>query len=92
MTWRKVLLGFFEFLTLGPKTNTIVTEVLSWVLTKPRKYFMSGPACGKMIRLKIEKKRFYYSWLMIGVVLTRKMVTTKNISNGQASLHIESEM
>jgi hypothetical protein len=37
--------------TFGPNTRMTVTVVLSCVLKKPRKYFISGPACGKKIRL-----------------------------------------
>lgn len=54
----------------GPKTRMIVVVVDNCVRKKPRKYFMSGPACGKRhkLRKKEEKKR------------KRKMMKNGNLS------------
>lgn len=38
--------------TFGPNTNRTVVVVLSWVRTNPKKYLTSGPACGKINKLK----------------------------------------
>jgi hypothetical protein len=35
----------------------MVTDVPSCVRTKPKKYFMSGPASGKMITLELREGR-----------------------------------
>jgi len=50
--------------TFGPKTRMIVTEVPIWVRRNPKKYFVSGPAWGKMIKLEKKKeKQFAISYL-----------------------------
>lgn len=38
----------------------IVVVVDNCVRTNPRKYFMSGPACGKRNKLKIDKKSMVF--------------------------------
>jgi hypothetical protein len=49
LSWTPV--RFSSLLTLGPKTRRRMMLVLSWVLRKPRKYFTSGPASGRISRL-----------------------------------------
>lgn len=39
-------------LTLGRNTSKTVVDVESWVRMKPSKYFISGPALGKINKLK----------------------------------------
>ena len=41
-----------KFFTLVPKTSMRVEVVLSWVLRKPSRYLMSGPALGRINKLK----------------------------------------
>lgn len=48
------------FSTFGPKTKIIVVLVESCVRMKPNKYFISGPARGKINKLENSK---YYTQL-----------------------------
>lgn len=41
----------------GPKTRMMVVVVESCVRTKPNRYLISGPACGKMKRLRTKREK-----------------------------------
>lgn len=53
-------------LTFGKNTSKTVVEVESWVLIKPSRYFISGPALGRIS--KLEGNINDYSWVVIRTI------------------------